>query len=148
MSSLPQLPFGLTYAAIGVFVLALITAVLQQLFADELKAFLRRMRRRAASRRRAVRRDEWTRYAAWVARTYKTTKLGFVQDVPVTLDAVYVPLQYEQSGRRIDIYRDIQNHFRTMVVGAAGRGEVDSASSFDAAVGRGTAALRPCAGLG
>ncbi|MGI5214084.1 NACHT domain-containing protein [Plantactinospora sp. CA-290183] len=123
MPSLPHLPFGLEYAAVGVFFLALVGAVVQQFFADRLHAGLARLWRRVSGRPRKIRSDEWTRYRAWVARTYNTMKLGFLQDVSITLDDVYVPLQYEQDGQRIDVYREIQGRLRTVVVGAAGAGK-------------------------
>ncbi len=123
MTTLPQLPFGLTYTAVWVFLAALMTAVVQQVFADRLQAFVRLAWRRATRRRLKVRRNEWTRYAGWVARAYNTTKLGFIENLPIELDAVYVPLQYEQDGVRVDIYRDIQAHLRTVMVGGAGAGK-------------------------
>ncbi|GAA3455769.1 NACHT domain-containing protein [Dactylosporangium matsuzakiense] len=121
--TLPQLPFGLTYPAIGVFALAVLTAILQQVFSDQVQRIARFLWRRATLRRAMRRADGWTRYAAWVARTYNTTRLGFVESLHIALDAVYVPLQYERDGNRIDVYRDIQRHHRTVVVGGAGAGK-------------------------
>lgn len=123
MPQLPDLPFGLEYAAIGVFLLAVLVAVLQQFFADWIKALLARLWGLVAGRRRGIRADEWRRYRAWVARTYNRMELGFLRDVSVTLDEVYVPLEYEQDGRRVDIYRDVQNRRRTVILGAAGAGK-------------------------
>ena len=122
--SLPHLPFGLGYAAIGLFLLAVLTGIVQQFFADRIQTGLGRLWRwLVTNRARGIRRDEWTRYQAWVARTYNTMKLGFLQDASVTLDDVYVPLRYEQGGQRIDIYQDIQSCLRTVVVGSAGAGK-------------------------
>lgn len=121
--SLPHLPFGLEYAAIGLLVLGLVGAIVQQIFADWIRANLGRVWRRMSGRFRGIRRDEWSRYQAWVTRTYNAMKLGFLQDASITLNDMYVPLQYEQDGQRIDIYRDIQSRLRTVVVGAAGAGK-------------------------
>ncbi|GIJ19833.1 NACHT domain-containing protein [Micromonospora lutea] len=123
MPQLPDLPFGLEYAAVGVFLLAVLVAVIQQFFADWIKALLARLWGRVAGRRRGIRADEWRRYRAWVARTYNRMELGFLRDVSVTLDEVYVPLEYVQNGRRIDIYRDVQGRRRTVILGAAGAGK-------------------------
>ncbi|GIJ06876.1 NACHT domain-containing protein [Micromonospora andamanensis] len=123
MPQLPDLPFGVEYAAVGVFLLAVLVAVIQQFFADWIKALLARLWGRVAGRRRGIRADEWRRYRAWVARTYNRMELGFLRDVSVTLDEVYVPLEYEQDGRRVDIYRDVQGRRRTVILGAAGAGK-------------------------
>ncbi|MEV2240779.1 NACHT domain-containing protein [Micromonospora sp. NPDC049891] len=123
MPQLPDLPFGVEYAAVGVFLLAVLVAVIQQFFADWVKALLARLWGLVAGRRRSIRADEWRRYRAWVARTYNRMELGFLQDVSVTLDEVYVPLEYEQDGRRVDIYRDVQGRRRTVILGAAGAGK-------------------------
>ncbi|MCZ7420686.1 NACHT domain-containing protein [Verrucosispora sp. WMMA2121] len=123
MPQLPDLPFGVDYRAVGVFLLALLVAVIQQFFADWIKAQLARLWGLVAGRRRGIRADEWRRYRAWVARTYNRMELGFVRDVSVTLDEVYVPLEYEQDGRRVDVYRDVRDRRRTVILGAAGAGK-------------------------
>ncbi len=125
MPDLPHLPFGLEYAALGAAILALVGGVVQQVFADRLQAFCRRLWRALTHNRgRRISADEWTRYRTWVGDTYNTMKLGFLRDGgSVTLDDVYVPLQYEQDGNRVDIYRDIQSRLRTLVVGPAGAGK-------------------------
>ncbi|GAB3849850.1 hypothetical protein GCM10029963_35050 [Micromonospora andamanensis] len=123
MPQLPDLPFGVEYAAVGVVLLAVLVAVLQQFIADWIKALLARMWGLVVGRRRRIRADEWRRYRAWVARTYNRMELGFLRDVSVTLDEVYVPLEYEQDGRRVDIYRDVQGRRRTVILGAAGAGK-------------------------
>ncbi|NGM16137.1 NACHT domain-containing protein [Verrucosispora sp. CWR15] len=123
MPQLPDLPFGVDYRAVGVFLLAVLVAVIQQFFADWIKAQLARLWGLVAGRRRGIRADEWRRYRAWVARTYNRMELGFVRDVSVTLDEVYVPLEYEQDGRRVDVYRDVQDRRRTVILGAAGAGK-------------------------
>ncbi|MGC5055072.1 NACHT domain-containing protein [Micromonospora sp. DT48] len=122
MPQLPDLPFGLEYAALGLFLLTVLVGVVQQFFADWIKGLLARVWGLVAGRRR-IRADEWRRYRDWVARTYNRMELGFLRDVSVTLDEVYVPLEYEQDGRRIDIYRDVQNRRRTVILGAAGAGK-------------------------
>ncbi|WFE44737.1 NACHT domain-containing protein [Verrucosispora sp. WMMD1129] len=123
MPQLPDLPFGLEYAALGLFLVAVLVGVVQQFFADWIKALLARLWGLVAGRRRGIRADEWRRYRAWVARTYNRMELGFLRDVSVTLDEVYVPLEYEQDGRRVDVYRDVQGRRRTVILGAAGAGK-------------------------
>jgi hypothetical protein len=123
VSQLPDLPFGLEYAALGLFLVAVLVGVVQQFFADWIKSLLARLWGLVAGRRRGIRADEWRRYRAWVARTYTRMELGFLRDVSVTLNEVYVPLEYEQDGRRVDIYRDVQDRRRTVILGAAGAGK-------------------------
>ncbi|MBQ1051741.1 NACHT domain-containing protein [Micromonospora sp. C51] len=123
MPQLPDLPFGLEYAALGLFLVAVLVGVVQQFFADWIRSLLARLWGLIAGRRRGIRADEWQRYRAWVARTYNRMELGFLRDVSVTLDEVYVPLEYEQDGRRVDVYRDVQGRRRTVILGAAGAGK-------------------------
>ncbi|MFF5219093.1 NACHT domain-containing protein [Micromonospora sp. NPDC000442] len=123
MPQLPDLPFGLEYAALGLFLVAVLVGVVQQFFADWIRSLLARLWGLVAGRRRGIRADEWRRYRAWVARTYNRMELGFLRDVSVTLDEVYVPLEYEQDGRRVDVYRDVQGRRRTVILGAAGAGK-------------------------
>ena len=120
---LPDLPFGWEYAAVGVFLLAVLVGVVQQFFADWIRSVLVWLWSLVAGRRRSIRADEWRRYRAWVARTYGRKELGFLRDVSVALDEVYVPLEYEQNGERIDIYREVQGRRRTVILGAAGAGK-------------------------
>jgi hypothetical protein len=121
--SLPELPFGWKYAAIGLLVAGLLGAVLQQLLADWLHRLTVRAGRWLASRVRWFRRDPWRGYAAAVMVAHDKVALGFLRGVSVTLDDVYVPLQYESGGRRFDVYRDIQNRPRVVVLGGAGAGK-------------------------
>ncbi|RGC70897.1 NACHT domain protein [Micromonospora sp. MW-13] len=123
MPELPELPFGLQYAAVGLFLLTVVAGVAQQFFSDWAQRALARAWRRISGRRRGVREDDWRRYRAWALRTYSSVELGFLQNVSVDLGEVYVPLQYEQDGRRIDVQRDLRTGLRTVVLGAAGAGK-------------------------
>ncbi|HWS31640.1 MAG TPA: NACHT domain-containing protein [Actinoplanes sp.] len=120
---MPDLPFDLTYAAVGAAALALVGAIVQQVFADQIKAALATGWRRSFGRRSSLRRDEWMRYRHWVQDTFKGARLGFLRDTQVAVEDVYVPLQYEKDGKRVDVYRDVSENLRTVVAGPAGAGK-------------------------
>ncbi|MEU4564147.1 NACHT domain-containing protein [Actinoplanes sp. NPDC023936] len=118
-----ELPFDLTYAAVGAAVLALAGAIIQQVFADQIRSGLAAVWRGMRGGRGSLRRDEWTRYRLWVKDTDRNARLGFLRDIQVAVEDVYVPLQYEKDGKRVDVYRDVSGRLRTIVVGPAGAGK-------------------------
>lgn len=74
------------------------------------------------SRRRTLKRRELRRYRASVADNYDSHSLGFL-NTAVKISDVYVPLQREEGGQRVDIYQSVRSRPRTVVLGAAGAGK-------------------------
>jgi hypothetical protein len=74
------------------------------------------------SRRRTFKRRELRRYRASVAENYDSHSLGFL-NTAVKISDVYVPLQHEEGGQRVDIYQSVRSRPRAVVLGAAGAGK-------------------------
>src|ERR1700742_1764041 len=63
------------------------------------------------------------KYRRAVQRNYASHALGFGGTEVIDIRAVYVPLRYEEAGRRADIYARIRDEPRSVVVGPAGAGK-------------------------
>jgi NACHT domain len=63
------------------------------------------------------------KYRRAIQRNYKGHALGFAGTEVIDIRAVYVPLRYEEAGRREDLYGRIRNERRSVVVGPAGAGK-------------------------
>jgi len=63
------------------------------------------------------------KYRRAVQRNYAGHALGFGGTEVIDIRAVYVPLRYEEAGRREDIYARIRDELRSVVVGPAGAGK-------------------------
>ncbi|NUP84042.1 MAG: NACHT domain-containing protein [Nonomuraea sp.] len=78
-----------------------------------------RGRRQPALGRRAL-----GQYARLVRHTFGTHTMGFrAGDAPVTVEEVYVPLQYESGGLRLDIERLVRSRERVVILGEPGAGK-------------------------
>jgi hypothetical protein len=121
---LPDLPFGLgsalTSAALIVFLAWFGKKLADEIAKNTAQGFWKYVTQRDRS---FPRRHELQAYRENVAVTYNAHALGFLQDSPVTISDVYVPLQYEEGGRRLDVYESIRSQPRTVILGAAGAGK-------------------------
>ncbi|MDT0527673.1 NACHT domain-containing protein [Micromonospora sp. DSM 115977] len=121
---MPKLPAGFEYATIGLAALAILIWGAKVFFSEGLKHAGQRFWPFALrSRRKGMRRRELRRYRDSVSSHYDLTPLGFLQNSSVRISDIYVPLQYEESGARADIYEDIRSRPRTVILGAAGAGK-------------------------
>jgi energy-coupling factor transporter ATP-binding protein EcfA2 len=63
------------------------------------------------------------KYQRAIQRNYAGHALGFGGTEVIEIRSVYVPLRYEEAGRREDIYARIRDERRSVVVGPAGAGK-------------------------
>ena len=63
------------------------------------------------------------KYRRAIQRNYAGHALGFGGTEVIDIRAVYVPLRYEEAGRREDIYARIRGERRSVVVGPPGAGK-------------------------
>lgn len=121
---MPSLPFGLSYIVIGSAILVFVLWLVKK-FADEFAQNAAQSLWAALSRKQRSypRRHEILAYREKVAVTYNAHALGFLQNSPVTVSDIYVPLQYEDNGQRHDVYDSIRSQGRTVILGAAGAGK-------------------------
>lgn len=63
------------------------------------------------------------KYQRAVQRNYMGHALGFGNTEIIDIRAVYVPLRYEEAGRREDLYAKIRDERRSVIVGPAGAGK-------------------------
>ncbi|MFD1936243.1 NACHT domain-containing protein [Nonomuraea mangrovi] len=69
--------------------------------------------------RRAVR-----KYVSDVRRNYATHTVGFRRDdAAITVEEVYIPVQYESGGRRLNIEHVVAGKSRVIIVGEPGAGK-------------------------
>ncbi|HUN31865.1 MAG TPA: NACHT domain-containing protein [Trebonia sp.] len=62
-------------------------------------------------------------YRRAVQRNYSSHALGFGGTEVIDIRTVYVPLRYDEAGRREDVYGRIRDESRSVVVGPAGAGK-------------------------
>jgi hypothetical protein len=63
------------------------------------------------------------KYRREISRNYAGHALGFGGADAIDIRTVYVPLRYEEAGRREDVYARIRDEARSVVVGPAGAGK-------------------------
>jgi hypothetical protein len=117
------LPYGLG----GVVVLAIAIWLVKQFLGEAVnelsrRSFGRLIGRRA--RRRPFGRRALRTYRETVLSSYATHTLGFSDhDSPISIEQVYVTLQYETADHRADVHDRIRTEPRTVVVGDPGAGK-------------------------
>ncbi|MCE7005901.1 NACHT domain-containing protein [Kibdelosporangium philippinense] len=102
---------------IGVLVLAILLWVMKIYFGELIK--------RSAVRPKSTgfTRLQITRYRKSITTEFRRHRAGFADDTIADITKVYVPLQSEQHGERTDLYQNIRNELRSVVVGPAGAGK-------------------------
>jgi hypothetical protein len=113
------LPYG-----IGVAMALVALWAAKQFFGEFFKQLGTRASDRALfSRGRGFTRRRLRRYRQSIEDDFKAHRPGFTGDTVIDINQVYVPLQSEQDGARQDIYEDIREQRRSVVIGAAGAGK-------------------------
>jgi NACHT domain len=75
------------------------------------------------ARRGRLARGRLRKYRRAIQRNYGGHALGFGGTEIIDIRTVYVPLRYEEAGRREDIYARIRDERRSIVLGPAGAGK-------------------------
>ncbi|NUW43279.1 NACHT domain-containing protein [Nonomuraea rhodomycinica] len=121
MDTSQLLPYG--GALLGLFVVLWLLdkftgGIVEELGKRTLDGLLRGPRQPALGRRALG------RYAKLVRHTFGAHTMGFrAGDAPVTVEEVYVPLQYESRGVRLDIERLVRSRDRVVLLGEPGAGK-------------------------
>jgi hypothetical protein len=121
---MPELHIDIAYAAIGAALLAALVWATKLFFGEGVKhAASRFWPATLRIKRSTIGTRDLKRYRNAVSANYDSHVLGFLQDAPIKISDVYVPLQHQRHGWREDIYETIRNELRTVVLGAAGAGK-------------------------
>ncbi|WP_157745981.1 NACHT domain-containing protein [Micromonospora purpureochromogenes] len=73
--------------------------------------------------RKSLSKRQVDKYRKHLIVNYGRHALGFLRGQSVDVGKVYVPLQFEDSGHRRDIFDEIRRHDRCVVLGGAGAGK-------------------------